>query len=199
MSHYFAAVVVPADTTIENAEAAVRPILEPYDENLEVEEYTNEDGETYWRNPRGKWDWFQVGGRWTGVWSSYDPSTDPANIETCSLCAGSGLRNDSLGMAHRRRDPEYTCNGCGGKGTRVKWPTQWEPTSGDVVPVAAVLDNPDARTPFAVVIPEGGWHERETWNGESFDVIPEDVWGKRVRELLEPYRNAKLVVVDFHN
>lgn len=42
-------------------------------------------------NPRSKWDWWQVGGRWTGMMDpEYDPQTDPNNIEKCDLCGGTG-------------------------------------------------------------------------------------------------------------
>lgn len=46
-------------------EGALDELLAPFDENLEVEQYT-EDGETYWRNPQGYWDWWTLGGRWAG-------------------------------------------------------------------------------------------------------------------------------------
>lgn len=39
--------------------------LAPYDEELKVEAY-EEDGEIYHRNPKAKWDWWEIGGRWTG-------------------------------------------------------------------------------------------------------------------------------------
>lgn len=39
--------------------------LAPYDENLAVET-VDEDGEIYTRNPDAKWDWYEIGGRWTG-------------------------------------------------------------------------------------------------------------------------------------
>lgn len=39
--------------------------LAPYDECLAVET-VEEDGETYSRNPNAKWDWYVIGGRWTG-------------------------------------------------------------------------------------------------------------------------------------
>lgn len=202
--HYLVAVVVPSDTTIDNAQAIITPLLDPYDENKEVEQYT-EDGETYWRNPQGRWDWWQVGGRWTGVWSDYDPETDPANIETCFLCQGTGMRNDHAGTQQRQLDPGYTCNGCQGKGRSVKWPTDWKPGNGDIIPVSALLDNPELRRPFAVVIPDGGWHEKETytWDAERRDVrvekIPEAEWPGVVAKLLAPCRDAKLVVVDYHS
>lgn len=77
-------------------------------------------------NPNSKWDWWQIGGRYSGrLAPGYNPELDPANIETCLLCEGSGMRNDPLGVAHRLTDPSYTCNGCGGKGRSPKWPSQW--------------------------------------------------------------------------
>jgi hypothetical protein len=41
------------------------------------------DGRYYQKtNPNKKWDWWQVGGRWSGMLKpEYDPSTDPENID----------------------------------------------------------------------------------------------------------------------
>lgn len=57
MSHYLVGVVV-------NDISEVEDILAPYDEGLEVEPYTDNDGETTTYNPKSKWDWYQIGGRW---------------------------------------------------------------------------------------------------------------------------------------
>ena len=38
--------------------------------------------------------------------------------EECDLCDGTGRRNDDIGVSARNADPDYTCNGCNGKGTR---------------------------------------------------------------------------------
>lgn len=90
-------------------------------------------------NPQKKWDWWQVGGRYTGLLSpAYDPEKDPRNIETCAICGGTGMRDDALGKDHRAKDPSYTCNGCGGKGTRAKWPTKWVNFEGDSIPRGAL-------------------------------------------------------------
>lgn len=90
------------------------------------------DGRFYDRtNPNKKWDWWSVGGRWTGMLSGYDPEDDPANREICSICGGAGMRNDEHGVQRRAEDPTYTCNGCGGNGWRVKWPTAWKSHTGD--------------------------------------------------------------------
>lgn len=71
------------------------------------------------------WDWYQIGGRWTGVLDNYNPDKDPKNIEICWLCQGTGKRNDAIGEQAREKNPNFTCNGCDGKGERVKWPTQF--------------------------------------------------------------------------
>jgi hypothetical protein len=205
MSHFFAAVVVPPGTDYEDVEKHVTVAMEPYDETAEIER----DDEGYWRNPRGKWDWWQVGGRWTGVWSDYNPQTDPANIETCSLCGGSGTRPDAAQF--ERSNPGWTewsggCNGCEGKGARVKWPTGWADHEGDLIPVAALLDNPALERPYSLVIPEGGFFESEWWVPAAdptdlghFEKLSDEAWEAKLRELLEPLRGAQLVVVDCHS
>jgi hypothetical protein len=58
MSHYLVGVVV-------NDISEVDDILAPYDENMEVEPYTDDDGETTTYNPNSKWDWYAIGGRWS--------------------------------------------------------------------------------------------------------------------------------------
>ena len=73
------------------------------------------------------WDWYQIGGRWSGTLTGYDPETDPKNIEQCTLCNGTGTRTDGMGGPRG-------CNGCGGKGKSVSWPTQWGTTEHDVMP-----------------------------------------------------------------
>lgn len=56
MSHF--AVLVIGDNIEEQ--------LAPYDENIEVPEYAREDNTMTTYNPKSKWDWYQIGGRWTG-------------------------------------------------------------------------------------------------------------------------------------
>lgn len=111
MSHYYAWAIVPAEGDLDDL---IREALAPYDENAELVERT-EDGETYKCNPRGMWDWYQVGGRWTGhlaelvTGKPYDPEADPENA-----------------------DPK-------GYGSGVKWPTRWAPRPDlDVVPALEI-------------------------------------------------------------
>jgi|APTNR8051073442_1049403.scaffolds.fasta_scaffold00075_74 hypothetical protein len=56
MSHY--TVMVIGDNPEEQ--------LAPFDENIEVDPYKNEDGEETTYNPRSKWDWYLLGGRFSG-------------------------------------------------------------------------------------------------------------------------------------
>lgn len=176
MSHYLAIVVVPEHDG--DVEAAVEKILAPYSEEIA-------EG--------GFWDWWQIGGRWTGEWSDYDPADDPANIEDCNLCDSTGKRDDKLGRDFRAANPEYTCNGCDGKGRRLKWPTQWAKHPGDMLPVSLVLRS--ERFPYTVVTPAGAFH-KETWTGKDF--VQDPAWGHTVLRALDPYRDALAVVVDYH-
>lgn len=56
--HYCLCVIHPDGTDVAE-------YLQPFDENLQVQKYV-EDGEEYWENPNAKWDWFEIGGRWSG-------------------------------------------------------------------------------------------------------------------------------------
>jgi hypothetical protein len=89
------------------------------------EDTIERDGKFYdLTNPNKKWDWWSIGGRWTGMLiPHYDPNEDPRNKETCSLCHGTGKRKD---MPEQEK-----CNGCAGTGISKKWPTQWARIEGD--------------------------------------------------------------------
>src|SRR5271169_403637 len=94
-----------------------------------------------------EWDFFEVGGRYTGLLDGYDPRQDPDNFETCVLCNGTGKRLElpppsetykvEAGewvkeMDYSRTTHEYQeslggCNGCLGKGTHLKLSSDWKP------------------------------------------------------------------------
>lgn len=150
-------------------------------------------------NPDSKWDWWSIGGRWTGDLTDYDPSIDPKNIEICDLCMGSGIRKDEIGNKERQRDPAYTCNGCSGKGKRVKWPTEWASFEGDVQPMSNIKEG---YTPFAILTPEGEWIEKGKmgWWGMTTDEQDENAWEAICKTVLKKYRTEGHigVVVDCH-
>lgn len=147
-------------------------------------------------NPDSQWDWWVVGGRWTGSFTpDYDPAEDPRNIETCWICKGTGKRDDELGKEERKRNPAYTCNGCDGKGKSVKF--SYAPHNGDVMPASEV---PSSVTPFSIVTPDGEWHEKGEmgWFGCVSDEKEEGVWKKTVKKLFKKHADCLAVVVDYH-
>jgi len=88
-------------------------------------------------NPNAKWDWWSVGGRWGGMLApDYDPHADPANKETCFLCAGTGTRTDM--------DVAGGCNGCAGTGLRLKHASDWRQLGNEAqirdIPIAALRE-----------------------------------------------------------
>ncbi len=140
------------------------------------------------------WDFWQIGGRWTGFFDGYDPDSDESLKEVCHLCNGSGTRKD-MAIANG-------CNGCGGKGKSTMWPTKWPTRNGDIVPVSALTE--EHLTEAFRVICEGytqefGGEEYRPWiehgKGEMFvkrDKPPLD-WLKK------EFANYLAVIVDNHD
>jgi hypothetical protein len=181
--HWFGAAVVPPGIAREDIEPYVEKVMAASCEGT---------------NPQGVWDWWQVGGRWTGVWGEYDPTTDPRNSETCKLCNGTGRRPDAERFGPAWMESTGGCNGCK-SGTAAKWPTQWAAYDGDIITVTALLNNPPLRRPTAVFLPGGSWKIREWWDGEEWRETAEDEWPQVLADALEPHRGQSLVVVDFHS
>jgi hypothetical protein len=210
-------VLVPSNTS--DVEGAVEALLAPYNEDIEVAPYLTEcwcvgqeaeSADTDCKecqgtgtritthNPSSKWDWWQIGGRWTGALvPDYNPEEDPENIETCNLCHGTGKRDDKLGQQFRKENPNFTCNGCAGKGERLKWPSLWRKFEGDIMPVSQV---PKDFVPFALVEPNGLWHEKGKmgWFGMVTNRKDDDKWEAIVRDLLTKHNDCIAVVVDCH-
>jgi len=151
-------------------------------------------------NPNSQWDWWVIGGRWAGLLlgNDYNPYTDPKNQEKCWICNGTGRRDDLLGREVREKDPSYTCNGCGGKGECAKWNSEF------VVPAGGnqrmVSEIPAEVTTFAVVTPDGGWHQRGKmgWFGSVREELSDEDWQKIYREMISNYSDCLAVVVDCH-
>lgn len=204
MSHYLAYAIIPADG---DATELVTALLAPYDENCKVEQVT-EDGETWWTNPDGVWDWWVIGGRWTGTLSAgYDPRTDPRNIENCDLCHGSGRRDDRIGREYRATHPDYTCNGCSGIGARVKWPTEWVAHPGDTADALDVTSRiADIQVPYALFVhgSERPAVLQETWNGEDWITHHDEASMRQILLLnlsarMDAGLKDRVVVVDCHS
>jgi hypothetical protein len=156
-------------------------------------------------NPDGHWDWFQIGGRWTGTLSDgqYDPRDDPDNTELCSVCGGTGLRVDIIGLKARAEDPEYCCNGCDGEGHALKWPTDWSDHAGDITTghhFMYLIRQDAARIPYAIITPDGKWTSKESGAYGGVFSKEDKEWNKEARTLIENHANGTIaVVVDCHN
>lgn len=192
--HSLIGVILPFKYDGDKLHEAIGTILSPWNENDESVK-------------DGQWDWWQLGGRWTGVWSDYNPLTDPANWEACWLCHGTGRRDDPIASRHRETvDPAYACNGCGyGQGPKpgiaVKYATQWviRPDK-DVIAVpalVALLAQPEPAQPSAIVAAPDHWVADQTWNGKDFDVDPD--WAGTLDRTLTKYRDCWVTAVDIHS
>lgn len=145
---------------------------------------------------RRHWDWFQIGGRWTGHFDGYDPHTDPDNIEVCEYCKGTGKRNDATGKQARAKNPNYTCNVCNGEGKHVKWPTQFAPHGGDSVQVKDLPNDYQIRPTYAVV-KSGVWDDGGLGLSFGKDIPEKKVWFDQQIKALSP--EDYLTIVDCHN
>ena len=175
--HYCNFVIIEPDG-ITNVEQAVERAMGPSEEN------------------GGFWDWYQIGGRYTGALDGYDPEKDARNIEQCPQCNGSGERNDAIGMLARAKDPAYKCNGCAGEGKHAAWPTKW--ALGDIAPIESLTE--ENYKCYRVVTPWARVHGGENylpWKpvGEMFprNEMPPLDWLKK------EYAGHYVVVVDNHS
>lgn len=137
-------------------------------------------------NPDSKWDWHQIGGRWTGILvPDYHPETDPKNHQKCVVCGGKGK--------FRRKE----CHNCKGTGFALAWPTEWAKFKGDILPVEKV---PEKTCLFALVEPDGTWHEKGEMGWFGMHKPVDRDWKKTFRKFVEKYQDGRhlAVVVDCH-
>ena len=152
-------------------------------------------------NEKSKWDWWVIGGRWPDFFNygDYDPMTDPDNYEPCRICEGTGKRTDPLGNAERARNPGYTCNGCSGKGKSLKFSLK---VTDPMAPVSTVLARwaEEPKVPFAIVTPDGAWHEQGGmgWFGVVRDERDENEWAEQVKAMLTANPDCIAVACDLH-
>ena len=180
MSHFSVLVV----TEKKPDEKLLHKLFAPYEENGE--------------NEKQKWDWYQVGGRWTGHLSDYDPEKDPSNMVACKFCKGTGMRNDEVGIEARSENPSYTCNSCDGKGEHLKWPTNWVPCDQDSIQVKDLSKNIE---PTFAILKDGEWLERGEmgWFAMVSNKKDKDEWQKQFNETLKALpKNNWLTIVDCH-
>jgi hypothetical protein len=188
-------------------------------------------------NPQSKWDWWVIGGRWTGFFEpedGYDPDGDMRNYGPCTFCVletdigkrvaqtlarvlvggeeifelpedpamqptGKVKRVGNRWFGTTEDDPDgEPCHVC--HGTKIERNFSNAAYPGDVVPVIDWLRNLDKLIPFAVLTPDGQWHEKASmgmFGHTSGDQLPND-WVAEVRQLAEAHVEAVAVAVDLH-
>lgn len=151
------------------------------------------------------WDWWVIGGRWTGEHDGYDPTKDPVNIENCGSCNGTGDRPGWVKYVDGVRtftgdggnDGAWSkqcngCNGCHGAGRSVKF--SYAPHAEDIMALKKI---PKTLTACAIVVEDvGEWYECPS-EGGAFD-------GKVTQTVLDYFAKQRvtggyLVTVDAHN
>jgi hypothetical protein len=208
--HFFTLVVLPPCYQGDISDA-VSTLMAPYDENREVETRC-EDGEFYSYNPQGWWDWYQIGGRWTGHLDGYNPETDPRNVEPCDICNGTGTRDwSSVNWDESRSGTTLEawiatcngCNGCHGTGTRTTWPTQWAEYPGDVARLGDVRARLEESPPYHIVGREILAHREivnPDWDRASNDYSNYLLETSQVIDTLDDLSDdCTVVVVDCHS
>jgi hypothetical protein len=134
-----------------------------------------------------EFDYYVVGGGFTGLLDGYDPEQDPDNFESCELCKGTGKRLELpppiethtldagqwvKAMDYSRTTREHQeslggCNGCRGKGTHLKPSSDWKCYEGDDILLADLTAEQYEGKFYAVCIGMGmgikGWYSSERY------------------------------------
>jgi len=157
----------------------------------------------------GWWDWWVMGGRYTGVKvKEYNPKNIPENYEKCWLCHGTGFRTDYIGLKSRMLNPSYTCNVCGeydpetktwangkmGAGMKLKHPPDWVNCPACILPVDSI---PSDLKCYTLILGDKILH-KEIWTGGAW--VDTDFDGS-VKKALEENEITEgyLVTVDYHS
>ncbi len=215
MSHFVTTVLIPTSTPSEFVESTVASLLEPYDENIEVEEYPTDCfciGNLAQRAGRVAAD------KEIGVFSElrerYWALPETARPEWTAYIApyeAAAARVEHTHPLYQKADPD--CEDCQGTGTRMTtsnpdsqwdWWTiggRWEGwlSQTNSAPVTELLQDDD-KIPFALVTPDGQWHQRGEmgWFGMAFDEKADDAWAQEVHQLLQTYPDSLAVACDLH-
>ena len=150
------------------------------DEECDVDEVMGRRG--YWQNPDARWDWYVVGGRFSGMLRSDAPLIDGAAGHCdCALACDCDFSDDpeaaSRAREFWRRHVEERESGLS-----FFAPEYYVERYGDVDTFAQMQSR---FFTHAVVTPDGSWHEVGTmgWWGISTDSGPDEVqWAARFRE-----------------
>jgi len=197
----------------------VEKLLAPFSKHLKVEEY-EEGSEKYHRNPNGKWDWYEIGGRWTtnlkaipgaesGTVGPRLPHSHPSGfIGAAPLSRKPGWYDsllkkeiDFAGMdLEIRHENEMFWHDCQLMTDEVKktlyCDEEYKPLQGESF---EVYHNRVHRPWRALCFLQGeGWIEKETWDGKIF--VKDPNWIQNFWSALNDVGpDERVTIVDIHN
>lgn len=189
--HYHAEIYIKEN---KNVDEQVNNIMIPY--YIEIED-----------NEKAFWDWYVIGGRWTGAHDNYEPEKDESNYEVCIFCKGTGDRNfggdmwvwydidNNRHFTYPWAEHSNGCNACHGTGMSLKHPPKWIRHDKDIMPVSEIGEDLDCHT---LIVDDKIFHTEE-WSDHVDDFIHTQFSGD-VKEMLNRLNitDGYLVTVDYH-
>lgn len=180
----------------------IQDLLDPFSEHLEVEPYKNpcytckgtkinaleysknfgkpcdeedcdENGEyTTTYNPKSKWDWYRIGGRWNGEIVNNVPVSTDNGFNFGADCESLELNSISINKLLETRYERYVSE-----------------------------SNPDGVfSPFAILTPESDWieHGKMGWWAIVSDKTSDEEWNEITKAVFNRYKNEYAVLLDCH-
>jgi hypothetical protein len=142
------------------------------------------------------WDWWQIGGRYTGQHDHYHGWEDPINQEPCDLCRGTGIRPD---MSKEEMEWVRGCNGCDGKGIRTSY--DYVDHEQDVMPLKDISEDLTCYTLIITGEKDRVYHSRK-WDNKAKTFRDNKVFsGDNIKTFLKSKKitTGYLVIVDYHS
>lgn len=175
--HYHGEVWVPEKPTKHEAERILTKLIGAYSE------------ETH--SSKAFYDFYRIGGRYSGSHDNYDPSSNILNYKLCWLCKGSGKRPD-MDCSDSRG-----CNGCGGTGAELEWPTRFKFYEGDIMTVEGVEKlNPEITAYTLIIAPI-----RKRKRPQIFHTFDSTEFNGKVFPYLKKLgiKDGYLITLDYHS
>jgi hypothetical protein len=171
----------------------------------------NENGDWgHYHNPNDKWDWYQIGGRWTGYFKLKPGAkgkcgkpglmtpfeTRPDHADQARAC---DIDWDGM-VAEKRKSLEDAVKEAGGNVPGEEQGYDWF-TSEKPKTVEEFLDRADNRHYPADILKDGQWYTqgKHGWWGMFEKEIDDKTWRAKVRELIDSLPpETLLTLVDCH-